>query len=57
MDTPFTGDADKNFVSHMISHHQGAVSMAAVQLKYGKDTELRKMAGDIIKAQQQEIPS
>ena len=55
MNVPYTGDADKDFVSHMIGHHQGAVSMAEAQLKYGKDAELKKMAGDIIKAQQQEI--
>jgi hypothetical protein len=55
MDAPYTGDADKDFVAHMIPHHAGAVSMAEVQLKYGKDPELRKMARDIIKAQQKEI--
>ena len=55
MDAPYTGNADKDFVAHMIPHHEGAVSMAEVQLKYGKDPELRKMARDIIKAQQQEI--
>lgn len=55
MDQPYTGDADKDFVAHMIPHHAGAVDMAQVQLKYGKDPELRKMARDIIKAQQTEI--
>jgi uncharacterized protein (DUF305 family) len=55
MDRPYTGDADKDFVAHMIPHHEGAVHMAQVQLKYGKDPELRKMARDIIQAQQKEI--
>lgn len=55
MGVPYTGDADKDFVSHMIPHHQGAVAMAEVVLKYGKDPALRKMAKDIIKAQDKEI--
>ncbi|NDP61407.1 DUF305 domain-containing protein [Polaromonas sp.] len=55
MGRPYTGNADKDFVAHMIPHHEGAVDMANVQLKYGKDPELRKMARDIIKAQKQEI--
>ena len=55
MDQPYTGDADKDFVAHMIPHHAGAVDMAQVQLKYGKDPELRKLARDIIKAQKTEM--
>lgn len=55
MGVPYTGDADKDFVSHMIPHHQGAVAMAEILLKHGKDPELRKMAREIIKAQATEI--
>jgi uncharacterized protein (DUF305 family) len=52
---PYTGNADKDFVAHMIPHHQGAVDMAEVELKYGKDPELKRLAKNIIKAQKEEI--
>lgn len=51
----YTGDTDKDFVAHMIPHHQGAVDMAQVELKYGKDPELKRLARNIIKAQHDEI--
>lgn len=55
MSAPYSGDADKDFVSHMIPHHQGAIDMAEVEMKYGKDPAIRKLAADIIKAQKEEI--
>jgi uncharacterized protein (DUF305 family) len=51
----YTGDADRDFVAHMIPHHEGAVEMAKVELKYGKDATLRKLAKDIIASQDKEI--
>ncbi|KFK95926.1 DUF305 domain-containing protein [Serratia sp. Ag2] len=48
-------DPDVAFAKGMIAHHQGAIKMSETQLKFGKDPEMRKLAEDIIKAQQPEI--
>ncbi len=55
MQVPFTGDADRDFAQMMIPHHQGAIDMALVELRYGKDQRLKRLAQEIIVAQQQEI--
>lgn len=55
MDIVFTGNADVDFVRGMIAHHQGAIDMAKVELEHGKDEAIRKLAENIIKAQEAEI--
>jgi hypothetical protein len=51
----FTGNADVDFVKDMIPLHQGAVDMAKTVLAFGKDPDVKKVAEDIISAQETEI--
>jgi uncharacterized protein (DUF305 family) len=55
MDVPLSGDTDKDFIAGMIPHHQGAIEMSKIELKYGKDPQARKMAQNIIATQEKEI--
>jgi hypothetical protein len=50
-----TGDIDRDFVAMMIPHHQGAIDMAVLELRYGRNEQLRRIAQEIIVDQMQEI--
>lgn len=52
---PVSGNAEHDFVTMMIPHHQGAVDMAKALLLYTKDAELLNLAQGIITEQQNEI--
>jgi uncharacterized protein (DUF305 family) len=52
---PLTGKPDVDFATMMIPHHGGAVAMAEVELLYGTDPRLRRLAQEIIVTQESEI--
>jgi uncharacterized protein (DUF305 family) len=58
MDAATLRDADpfdREFIDMMITHHQGAISMAQVVLRRGKNPNVRRLAEAIVEAQSEEI--
>ena len=55
MEAKPTGDIDRDFVAMMAPHHQGGIDMAVLELRYGKNEQLRRLAQEIIVSQTQEI--
>lgn len=52
---PMNGNADRDFASMMIQHHQMGVDMAKAFLKEAKTEEMRKMAQKVVDAQTKDI--
>ena len=50
-----TGDVDKDFAMMMKHHHQSGIEMARVQVRDGKDPELKRQAQKIIDGQTKEM--
>jgi len=56
MDTmPKTNDPEIDFLKMIRVHHQGAINMANLELKEGKNDSLKRTAQKIIREQQKEI--
>jgi uncharacterized protein (DUF305 family) len=52
---PYSGDADRDFATGILPHQQGLIDIARVELKYGKDPAMRKLAQSILDAQQSQM--
>ncbi|OMC33555.1 DUF305 domain-containing protein [Mycobacterium sp. GA-1841] len=50
-------EAAKLFLTHMIAHHEGAITMAEDEIRDGKDPAAVELAHTIVSTQQQEIDS
>lgn len=51
----YSGDADVDFMKGMRVHHTAAIEMGKVVLANGKDAETKKLAQEIVTAQEKEI--
>ncbi|MBG8555785.1 DUF305 domain-containing protein [Hymenobacter guriensis] len=49
------GNTDHDFAHHMMEHHRGAIAMADIELRDGKDATMKQMAEKIKADQQKEI--
>lgn len=50
-----TGNIDYDFAAMMRQHHESGVRMAEMELRNGKNDEMKKMASKIIESQKKEI--
>lgn len=55
MVVPPTGGLDRDFVEMMTPHHQGAINMAQIYLRFGDNEQLKRIAQEIIIDQLQEM--
>jgi hypothetical protein len=50
-----SGNIDTDFVHMMVPHHRAAIDMAVLEIRYGANPILKRLAQEIIVDQQQEI--
>jgi uncharacterized protein (DUF305 family) len=50
-----TGNADLDFASMMIEHHEQAIAMSKAQIQNGTDPEVKRKANEIIAASEKDI--
>ena len=50
-----TGNADLDFASMMIEHHEQAIAMSKAQIENGTDPEVKRKANEIIAASEKDI--
>ncbi len=55
MSMPANGSVDQDFVAMMVPHHQGAIDMARIQLRYSHNPQIIRICQEIIIEQEQEI--
>ncbi len=55
MNMDFVGNPDVDFARSMVKHHESGIAMAKIELKHGKNAEIRSMAEKMIKDQEKEI--
>lgn len=48
-------DFDKEFITDMIAHHEGAIAMARLSPENAKHEEIKQLSSEIISAQEKEI--
>jgi uncharacterized protein (DUF305 family) len=57
VEIPQNNTLDQHFIEQMIPHHEDAVTMANLALEKAKKPEIKTLAANIIKAQEEEINS
>lgn len=54
-DIKLTGNQDHDFIVLMIPHHEAAIQMSQVELKYGKDPRVKEVAEGVMKGQMKDV--
>lgn len=50
-----TGNQDHDFIMMMIPHHEAAITMSQIELKYGTDPRVKKVAQGVIDGQSKDV--